>query len=84
MLRSNLISNSPRKKIASAGWLRRKRDAKRFQFVGVDQSKEKHRQARGLPMLDILRTCAYTFRTLRPDSGLSLTSPRGGRREFIR
>ena len=39
-------------------------------FGGVEQAKERHREARGLPTLDVLfQDLRYTFRTLRRDRG---------------
>ncbi|MGO8786808.1 MAG: ADOP family duplicated permease [Terriglobia bacterium] len=39
-------------------------------FGGVEQAKERHREARGLPALDVLfQDVRYTFRTLRRDRG---------------
>ncbi|MGH9772564.1 MAG: ADOP family duplicated permease [Candidatus Acidiferrales bacterium] len=44
-----------------------------IRFGGIQQSKEKHRQARGLPFLDsVLQDLRYTFRTLRRDRGFAL------------
>jgi hypothetical protein len=41
-------------------------------FGGVAQSKEQHREARGLPVLDVLlQDLRYTLRTLRRDRGLA-------------
>ncbi|HUE21976.1 MAG TPA: ABC transporter permease [Bryobacteraceae bacterium] len=41
-------------------------------FGGVAQSKEQHREARGLPALDVLiQDLRYTFRTLRRDRGFA-------------
>lgn len=43
-----------------------------LRFGGVQQSREKHREVRGLPMLDsILQDLRYTFRTLRRDRGFA-------------
>src|SRR5213592_4693412 len=42
-------------------------------FGGVEQAKEQHREARGLPALDILmQDLRYAFRTLRRDRALTL------------
>jgi len=42
-------------------------------FGGMEQAKEKHREARGWPMLDILlQDLRFTFRTLRRDSGFTV------------
>ncbi|MGH9772861.1 MAG: ADOP family duplicated permease, partial [Candidatus Acidiferrales bacterium] len=42
-------------------------------FGGVQQSREKHREARGLPWLDsVMQDLRYTFRTLRRDRGFAL------------
>ncbi len=42
-------------------------------FGGVEQAKEKHRDARGLPALDVLaQDLRYTFRTLRRDRAFTL------------
>ncbi len=42
-------------------------------FGGVEQAKERHREARGLPGLDsMLQDLRYTFRTLKRDRGFAL------------
>jgi len=42
-------------------------------FGGVEQARERHREARGLPALDtLLQDLRYTFRTLRRDRGFAL------------
>ena len=42
-------------------------------FGGVEQAREQHREARGLPSLDTLtQDLRYTFRTLRRDRGFAL------------
>jgi hypothetical protein len=42
-------------------------------FGGVEQAKEQHRDARGLPALDVLmQDLRYTFRTLRRDRAFTL------------
>ena len=44
-----------------------------IRFGGVEQAKEQHREARGLPALDTLvQDLRYTFRTLRRDRGFAL------------
>ena len=44
-----------------------------IKFGGVEQAKERHREARGLPALDILmQDLRYTFRTLRRDRSFTL------------
>jgi predicted permease len=44
-----------------------------IKFGGVEQAKEQHREARGLPALDTLRQdLRYTFRTLRRDRSFTL------------
>jgi predicted permease len=44
-------------------------------FGGVAQSAEQHREARGLPALDVLlQDLRYTFRTLRRDRGFASTA----------
>ncbi len=44
-------------------------------FGGVAQSAERHREARGLPALDVLlQDLRYTFRTLRRDRGFASTA----------
>ena len=44
-----------------------------IRFGGVEQAKERHREARGLPALDILmQDLRYTFRTLRRDRVFTL------------
>ena len=46
-----------------------------MRFGGVQQAKEQHREARGLPALEILmRDVRYAFRTLRRDWALTLTA----------
>jgi predicted permease len=46
-----------------------------IRFGGVEQAKEQHREARGLPALDILlHDLRYGFRTLRRDRGFALVS----------
>jgi len=43
-----------------------------IQFGGVQQTREGHREARGLPLLDmLLQDLRYTFRTLRRDRGFA-------------
>jgi predicted permease len=43
-----------------------------IQFGGTQQSKENHRDSRGLPVLDVLfQDLRYTFRTLRKDLGFT-------------
>ncbi|MGH9584028.1 MAG: permease prefix domain 1-containing protein, partial [Bryobacteraceae bacterium] len=43
-----------------------------IRFGGVTQSREKHREARGLPLLDsLIQDLRYTFRTLRRDPGFA-------------
>ncbi|MGH9447138.1 MAG: permease prefix domain 1-containing protein [Terriglobia bacterium] len=53
-------------------------DARRqelIRFGGVEQAKERHREARGVPALDsILQDLRYTFRTLRRDRGFTLVA----------
>jgi len=42
-------------------------------FGGIEQAKEQHREARGLPALDILmQDLRYAFRTLRRDRAFTL------------
>jgi predicted permease len=44
-------------------------------FGGVEQAKEKHREARGWPMLDVLlQDLRFTLRTLRRDSGFTVVA----------
>jgi len=44
-------------------------------FGGVEQAKEQHREARGLPALDtLMQDLRYTFRMLRRDSGFALVA----------
>ena len=44
-----------------------------MKFGGVEQAKERHREARGLPALDMLvQDLRYTFRTLRRDRSFTL------------
>ncbi|HEX7362563.1 MAG TPA: ABC transporter permease [Bryobacteraceae bacterium] len=44
-------------------------------FGGVQQSREKHREARGLPWLDsVMQDLRYTFRTLRRDRSFALVA----------
>src|SRR5450432_550910 len=46
-----------------------------IRFGGVEQAKEKHREVRGWPMLDILlQDLRFTFRTLRRDSGFTVVA----------
>src|ERR1051325_10689257 len=45
------------------------------QFGGVQQSRELHRESRGLPWLDVLmQDLRYTFRTLRRDRGFAIVA----------
>ncbi|HLI34403.1 MAG TPA: permease prefix domain 1-containing protein, partial [Terriglobia bacterium] len=42
-------------------------------FGGMEQAKERHREARGLPLLDsIVQDLRYTFRTLRRDRAFAV------------
>ena len=51
---------------------RPRKPAALVRFGGVAQSKEQHREARGLPVLDVLlQDLRYTLRTLRRDRGLA-------------
>src|SRR5208337_5104349 len=44
-----------------------------IRFGGTEQAKERHREARGLPALDILiQDLRYSFRTLRRDRSFTL------------
>lgn len=44
-----------------------------IRFGGVQQAKERHRETRGIPALDILlQDLRYTFRTLRRDRGFAI------------
>ncbi|HTV07014.1 MAG TPA: ABC transporter permease [Acidobacteriaceae bacterium] len=44
-----------------------------IKFGGVQQARERHRAARGLPFLDVLlQDLRYTFRTLKRDTGFTL------------
>jgi len=44
-----------------------------IKFGGVEQAKERHREARGLPALDtLMQDLRYTFRTLRRDRSFTL------------
>ena len=43
------------------------------QFGGVEQARERHRESRGLPWLDVLtQDLRFTFRTLRRDRGFAI------------
>jgi predicted permease len=45
------------------------------QFGGVQQARERHREARGLPRLDVLvQDLRFTFRTLRRDRGFAIVA----------
>src|SRR5690242_8042918 len=45
------------------------------QFGGVQQARERHREARGLPRLDVLlQDLRYTIRTLRRDRGFAIVA----------
>jgi hypothetical protein len=44
-----------------------------IQFGGLHQSRERHRESRGLPWLDVLtQDLRFTFRTLRRDRGFAI------------
>jgi len=44
-------------------------------FGGVQQAREKHRESRGLPLLDVLmQDLSFTFRTLRRDRGFTIVA----------
>jgi putative ABC transport system permease protein len=53
-------------------------DARRHalvQFGGVQQARERHRESRGLPWLDVLmQDLRFTFRTLRRDRGFAIAA----------
>ena len=45
------------------------------QFGGVPQARERHRESRGLPWLDVLtQDLRFTFRTLRRDCGFAIVA----------
>src|SRR5579871_6106275 len=46
-----------------------------IQFGGVQQARERHRESRGLPWLDVLnQDLRFTFRTLRRDRGFAMVA----------